>query len=130
MKKTIQGLNDGVFGRRKGRPRAPSAEPPGRRVQAVGLGGRVVRLAEEAPRRPVTPVERLAVGWLAREGAMRFDLLAKQVAFQLYLDELGIGPWMLDLGLFGRDLFLPDVACELEAGDGILWTIGKPERAE
>lgn len=86
-----------------------------------------VRLLEAAPRPPVTPVERLAVSTLRREGAMPLPALAQLVASDLYADALRHGAWVIDIGVFGRDIFAPDVARELKAANGILWEIETPD---
>ena len=85
-----------------------------------------VRLLE-AGRPPMTPVERLAVSRLKREGAMPLPALAELVARDLYADALRHGAWVMDIGVFGRDAFVPDVARELEAANGILWEIETPD---
>jgi len=36
------------------------------------------------------------------------------------------GAWVLDIGLFGSKLFVPDVIGEIEARNGTLWQIEKP----
>jgi len=90
---------------------------------------RNVRLVEPAPRLPLTPFERLVVATLTREGAMRFSTLVELVALDFYLDELRHGAWILDIGVFGSKLFIPEVARELKAGDGVLWEIKAEERA-
>lgn len=90
---------------------------------------RRVRLAERATRPPATPVERLAVATLRREGALPIDRLVQQVASELYCEAVRNGAWIVDLGLFGSVLFVPDVARELEAGHGILWEIETGEGA-
>jgi hypothetical protein len=77
----------------------------------------------------MTPVERLAVSTLRREGAMPLPALAKLVASDLYVDALRHGAWVIDIGVFGRDIFVPDVARELKAADGILWEIETPDGA-
>jgi len=85
--------------------------------------GERVRLLEAGRRPPLTPVERLAVSALRREGALPLTLLAERVARDLYVEGLRHGGWVLDIGVFGQDVFVPDVIRELEAADGILWEI-------
>jgi hypothetical protein len=75
----------------------------------------------------MTPVERLAVSRLKREGAMPLPALAQLVARDLYADELRHGAWAVDIGMFDRDVFVPDVVRELEAANGILWEIETPD---
>lgn len=88
-----------------------------------------VRLLEAGQRSPLTAVERLAVSALRHEGAMPLLLLAERVAQDLYRDALRHGAWVLDIGLFGRDIFVPDVVRELEAASGVLWEIESVEGA-
>lgn len=99
----------------------------GTRARAAGLREDVVRLVEAA-RPPVTPVEQLAVATLTRDGTMSFKRLVEQVALDLYREMLRSGGWAVDIGIFGTNLFVPDVARELEAGDGTLWRLETPER--
>lgn len=91
------------------------------------MSGPRVRLIE-APRPPATPIERLAVETLRREGALPFDTLFRRLASGLYCEELRNGSWVLDLGIVGT-LFVPEAVRGLEAGDDCLWAIEKPERA-
>jgi hypothetical protein len=88
----------------------------------------IVRLIEPHSRPPVTPVERLAVSMLKREGKIPLRLLVEGVASDLYEEELRNGAWILDIGLFGSRLFVPEVAGEIKARDGTLWQIEKPEK--
>ncbi len=57
---------------------------------------------------------------------MAFDSLVERVAHDLYRDALYNGGWVVDLGLFGRNLFFSEAASELEAGNGLLWQIDTP----
>ena len=82
-----------------------------------------VRLVQPAPQPPATLIERTVVSTLKREAEMAFGPLVERVAAELYSAELRGGAWMVDLGLFGRSLFVPDVVRELEAGNEILWEI-------
>ena len=88
----------------------------------------IVRLIEPHSGAPVSPVERLAVTMLKRERAIPFHLLVERVASELYHEELRNGAWVLDIGLFGSSLFVPDVAGEIKARDGALWQIEKPDK--
>ena len=81
----------------------------------------------EPPGRPIaTPIERLTVSSLRREGVIPLQLLVERVADELYHEELRKGAWVLDIGLFGSKLFVPDVIGEIEARNGTLWQIEKP----
>lgn len=88
-----------------------------------GLDRLRVRLIESAPRPPSTLIERFATDILEREGGMSFKDLIKKVAREVYFDELRRGAALVDIGLFGLELFIPDVAREIEARDGELWKI-------
>lgn len=90
--------------------------------ETKGFEGPTIRLLEAA-RPPATPVERLAVETLKREGRTSLKELVEHVARELYSDEVRNGAWVLDIGLFGPDLFVPNVAAELKSGNGILWKI-------
>lgn len=82
-----------------------------------------VQLLDPPSRSPLTPVERLAVSALKREGVVSFERLVKRIASDLYSEELRNGAWSVDIGFFGSGLFIRDVTRELKAGDGILWKI-------
>ena len=89
--------------------------------------GGVVRLIDSPHRLPATPLEHRVVSALKRAGAVSFENLVKNVADELYAEELHKGSGVLDIGLFGSRLFNSDVVRELKAADGILWEI-KHER--
>ena len=84
----------------------------------------IVRLIDSPRRVPATPVEqRLQV--MLKGGPVSLEQLVKDVAAELYEEELRMGAGVLDIGLFGSGLFNGDVSRELKAGDGILWKIGE-----
>lgn len=70
------------------------------------------------------------VAKLKREGKIPFRVLVERVARDLYLDELRRGAWVVDIGLFGEALFVPEVVRELQAADGILWDIERPKEED
>ncbi|MBI4247552.1 MAG: hypothetical protein HY614_10250 [Candidatus Rokubacteria bacterium] len=88
-----------------------------------------VRLVEPAGRLPTSEIERLAAGRLARDSSVAFDVLAAHVAAEIYRRALQRGGWVVDLGLVGSSVFVPDVVRELEAAAGVLWTIGPGDAA-
>jgi len=94
------------------------------------LGALRVRLLESAGRLPTTPIEQWAVDFLSRGGPALFSELVRRIAGQLYHDEVRRGAAVLDIGLFGPELFHSEVTSELKAGDGILWKIERPEAGE
>jgi hypothetical protein len=98
----------------------------GPKGETEGVEGLTIRLLE-ASRPPVRSVERLAVEILKREGRTSFTDLVEHIARELYFDELRHGASVLDIGLYGPDLCVPNVASELKLGDGILWKIETPK---
>jgi hypothetical protein len=89
----------------------------------------IVRLIEPLPRPAATAIEKLTVSALNREGAIPFDSLVERVTSELYVEELSNGAWILDIGLFGKNLFIPDAVQEIKAGAGTLWQIDKSKRS-
>ena len=108
------------------RTRRPGDPLGSSRRGAAGAVGPTVRLLGDQGRSPGTPFEQLVVAALQRHGAMPFRALAVEVARDLYLDELRQGAWATDIGLLGDGLFVPEVAREVEAGNGRLWWIEGP----
>ena len=82
-----------------------------------------VRLINPSVREPATAVERSVIAKLNDVDTMSLSSLVERVARDLYRKELAMGAGILDIGLFGPDLFVRDVAAELSAGNGILWLI-------
>ena len=82
-----------------------------------------VRLIEPSLRQPATATERLAVAALRQGSTTSLSSLVNHVAREIYNQEVANGAWALDIGIFGPDLFAPDVALELRAGNRILWDI-------
>jgi hypothetical protein len=80
-----------------------------------------VRLIKPSPRQPETAIERLAVAALGHGATPSLSSLINRVAGDLYREELAMGAAILDLGLFGPELFVHDVALALKAANGILW---------
>lgn len=96
----------------------------------MGFEGLTIRLLQ-ASRSPTTPVERLAVEILKCEGRTSLTKLVERVARELYFDEVRKGAAVLDIGLFGPGLFVPNVVGELRLAEGILWKIeGLKEQAD
>ena len=89
----------------------------------------IVRLIEPLPRPAATPIEKLTVSALSREGAIPLQSLVERVTSELYVEELSNGAWILDIGLFGKNLFISDAVQEIKAGAGTLWQIDKPKRS-
>jgi hypothetical protein len=76
------------------------------------------------PRRPPeTPLERRALDRLDRNGREPLLRLATELAREAYGEELRRGGWVLDIGLYGPELFLGEVLTELRRADGVLWEI-------
>jgi hypothetical protein len=102
-----------------------------RRVNRQGVGGEpshdpIVRLLDPADQPVVTPIEKLTLSNLKREGVIPFRLLVERVATELYQAELRKGAWILDIGLLGSKLFVPAIIDEIEARNGTLWQIENP----
>ena len=123
VKTTLTELTTGAFRRWKSRARAGRAGSLIQRAEPSRCAGHTVRLSEPALRQPATRVERLVVSMLKQEGIVAFDLLVARVAHDLYRDTLLNVGWVVDLGLFGSDLFRSEAASELEVGNGLLWQI-------
>jgi hypothetical protein len=83
----------------------------------------IVRLIDFPRRLPATPVEQRVLATLKKAGAVSLEKLVKNVAGELYTEELRKGAGVLDIGLFGGRLFNNDIVRELKAADGILWEI-------
>ena len=89
--------------------------------------GTRVRLRSRPMRAPETDGERALVDALTAQGSRSSRALVSFAACVLYRQELDRGGALADIGLFGENLFRPDVGRALEAGRGILWDI-EPER--
>ena len=87
----------------------------------------VVRLMGIPQRPPVTAFEQRVISKLTETGPVSLANLVKEVAGEVYAEELRKGSGVLDIGLFGSRLFSGEVVQELKGGDGILWEI-IPER--
>ena len=72
---------------------------------------------------PATRVERATLRVLKETGETPLERLVDRVADELYREELRDGAWLVDLGLFGSRLFVPDVLRSLKAHNGRLWQI-------
>jgi hypothetical protein len=82
-----------------------------------------VRLLEPAVAASIGAVEQTTLGMLKEEGEAPLDALAERVASELYREELRQGGWVVDLGLVGSELFIPEIIRSLKARDGVLWRI-------
>ena len=89
----------------------------------------VVRLLGPVPAAATTPIERLAIAALQCEGVLSLESLVRQVAFDLYHEELRNGAGVLDIGFYGSGLFVSEVAREIQARSGTLWKIEKIEHS-
>jgi hypothetical protein len=92
---------------------------------------RQVRLLTGTKRSPLTPEECLIVRELGGAEPRAVDDLVASVSRTLYREEWRRGGWIADIGIFGPNLFAPDVRRALEAGNGQLWTITqRPPRTD
>lgn len=82
-----------------------------------------VRLIELPLRIPATEAETFAIDLLRAEKAIDYRLLVSRIAEFLYRKELRAGGWAVDIGLFGKPLFIAEAGRVLEAGNGELWEI-------
>jgi hypothetical protein len=84
----------------------------------------IVRLGDSS-QQPTTLVDRQIVAVLEQETPIPLHLLVQRVADELYREELDDGAWVLELGMFGSTLFIPEVFNAIKSGDGIFWQIEK-----
>ena len=130
MRSTLKEAISDFFAGRSWKPKAAPGIVAGKRPEgfswAKGLDRFTVRLLK-ASRSPATIVERLSVEILKREGRTSLKRLVADVAREVYSDEVHHGAWVLDIGLYGPDLFVTEVISELNAANGILWKIESPE---
>ena len=96
---------------------------PKKRAIAGGVPRELIVRLEHCSRGPSTPVERLVLAILRDEGAIPLPVLVERVANALFQDELAGGAWVLDLGMLGSTLFVPDATAGIQAANGVLWQI-------
>lgn len=107
--------------------KGPGAPARDERTQGLRIGAReeeqlrVLALAKPS-RVPISEIERSTVAILRENGESDLGSLLREVARQVYRKEIRRGS-AADLGVWGPELFLRDVAREIWAGDGALWTI-------
>src|ERR1044072_2219265 len=65
---------------------------------------------------------------LDRTESIAYDELVWGLSSFLYEQEVKIGGWALDIGVFGASLFVPEARRELELAKGILWEIDSPRK--
>lgn len=82
-----------------------------------------VRPLRPPRREPETAIERLLMDTLAAKGSMSPRVLVSFAACALYRQDLARDAALAEAGLFGENLFAPDVARALEAARGVLWSI-------
>jgi len=100
-------------------------------LRAFGAGGsapgagdlRQVRLLANTRQSPMTLEECLIVRELGGAEPRAVDDLVAGISRTLYRKEWRQGGWTVDIAMFGPNLFAPDIARALEAGNGHLWTI-------
>jgi hypothetical protein len=93
---------------------------PGHRVQLIHSPARAAK----------TPVERMIVDLLDREGPKSGAEIVERIAKQIYREELRCGAAALDVGLFGAILFESEVVAALKTGVGVLWIVDAIVAAE
>lgn len=67
--------------------------------------------------------EKFVLQLLADSGAVGYDDVVARLSAFLYKQEVKIGGWALDIGVFGASLFVSEARRELESGKGIFWEI-------
>ena len=82
-----------------------------------------VRPLPARARPPQTEAERVLLDTLAAQGPLPPRTLVSHAACALYRLELTHGGALADVGLFGENLFIHEVARALETGRGALWDI-------
>ena len=103
----------------------PRAGPHGGAAD-VATTGRIRLL--EVPRRSLrSPQERRIAATLNQDGPLPVDELIERVARDLYLEEVRLGAWAVDIGVYGPKLFFADTARAVEGGRGVLWEIDKQD---
>jgi hypothetical protein len=70
-----------------------------------------------------TETERFVLQLLDARNAIAYNELLSRLSSFLYKQELKIGGWALDIGVFGASLFVSEACRELELGKQILWDI-------
>jgi hypothetical protein len=70
-----------------------------------------------------TETEKFVLQLLEQSGPIGYDDLVSRLSSFLYKQEVKIGGWALDIGVFGASLFVSEARRELELGKGILWEI-------
>ena len=73
-----------------------------------------------------TETEKFILHLLDRSGPIGYEDLVSRLSSFLYQQEVKIGGWALDIGVFGASLFVSEARRELESGKGILWEIDSP----
>ena len=96
------------------------------RASRLEPGDRCVRLRPAFDRSRATPVQRLVLDVLARDGPMPAGTLASRVARELSREELRLGAWAAEIGVFAHLLFAADAAREITAGVGEFWDFEVP----
>jgi hypothetical protein len=75
-----------------------------------------------------TETEKFVLRLLDRRESIAYDELVWGLSSFLYEQEVKIGGWALDIGVFGASLFVPEARRELELAKGILWEIDSPRK--
>jgi hypothetical protein len=70
-----------------------------------------------------TETEKFVLQLLEESGPIGYNDLVSRLSSFLYKQEVKIGGWALDIGVFGASLFVSEARRELELGKRILWEI-------
>jgi hypothetical protein len=82
---------------------------------------RRVQPFDASVRKAATPLERMILDLLDREGPKNFTEIVNRIAKQIYRDELCHGAAVIDIGLLGTKLFEAEVVAALNRGVGVWW---------
>ena len=85
--------------------------------------GSTIRLMTARRRDAAGEAELFVAGLLSAKNESSYADVIKALADFIYFKELNKGAWLLDIGLFGRSLFVSEARRELESGKRILWEI-------
>ena len=86
-------------------------------------GWKLVYPVKNVSRPARTETEKFVLQLLEESGPIGYDDLVSRLSSFLYKQEVKIGGWALDIGVFGASLFVSEARRELELGKGILWEI-------
>ena len=99
-------------------------QPDQRASKQEGVEGFTIRVITSPRRAAATEAELFVAGLLRSKRDGSYEGIINALADFIYCKERKKGAWLLDIGLFGRSLFVSEARRELESGKGVLWEIG------